>query len=413
MAREITIIGGGIIGLCCAYYLSESGYQVRVIDQTAIGDSCALGNAGYISPSHFIPLAAPGMVKKGLKWMLDAESPFYIQPRLDFQLFNWLWQFNRFCTARHVENVKLGLLQLCQKSRELYLDLAKELGDDFQLENNGCYILCESQAGLEHEVEVLQQAQQLGLQAREVSSLELQQNFPDINWQVKGGVFFPEDSHVHPGQLLKSLYRVLIKRQVEIIEQSEVTQIRASNGRIDSITTNSGVFAVEELLITAGSWSPKLAKMIGVQLPVQAGKGYSVTIDKPWDIDVPVILAEAAVAITPFEKQIRFGGTMELTGINLTINSRRVEGILKAVKRTISNFEIDNVDRETAWSGLRPLSPDGLPMIGRMPHYKNLTVACGHAMLGLTLAPVTGYLIEQIYAQKRPEWSDFINPGRF
>lgn len=413
MAKEITIIGGGIIGLSCAYYLSVSGHQVRVIDQTNIGDSCALGNAGYISPSHFIPLAAPGMVGKGLKWMFDQESPFYIKPRVDWQLMSWLWQFNRYCTHRHVNSVKLALLQLCQKSSELYSQLAAEIGNQFQLKNNGCYVLCESQVGLQAELNILEQARQLGLNAREVSCAELEQRFPSMQWAVKGGVFFPEDSHVHPGELLNSLYRILKNKNVEFIEQSQINRILVTKNKIQSVATDSKVFAVDELLIAAGSWSPQLMKLLDITLPVQAGKGYSVTIDNPWEIDVPIILAEAAVAITPFEKHIRFGGTMELAGLDLSINKARVEGILKAAKRAIANFDIDGVDRDLSWSGLRPLSPDGLPLIGRLPNYNNLTVACGHAMLGLTLAPVTGHLIEQVYAGNTPDWQAFIRPCRF
>ena len=413
MSKKVTILGGGIIGLASAYYLQANGHQVRVIEQKSVGDSCAQGNAGYISPSHFIPLAAPGMVKKGLRWLFDPESPFYLHPRFDLDFFSWLWQFNRYCSERHVQAVKKSLFELCMQSRELYLAMSQQLDHSFQLQLNGCYVLSKTSKALAAENKIVDQAKRLGMQAVTLDAAQIQQRFPEMQFAIEGGVFFPEDAHVQPGLLLKNLYEYLQKQDVEFIEHCSIEKISFKANQVESIFGNGQQFAVEELVIAAGCWSPKLAAMLNLKVPVQAGKGYSVTIDNPWSLDTPMILNESAVAITPLNGQIRFGCTMEFAGINLAIDQQRINGILKSVKNYLPDFEPASVDRDIAWAGLRPCTPDGLPMIGRMKGYNNLILATGHAMLGLTLAPVTGLLVSQIVAGEKCQWQEKISPHRF
>jgi D-amino-acid dehydrogenase len=424
-SKHVTIIGGGIIGLACAFFLNRQGHQVTVIDKNPIGDSCALGNAGYITASHFIPLAAPGMVQKGLKWMFNPESPFYIHPRFDLALIQWMWKFNLHCRKSHVDRVKNTLLQLCCESKQLYIELDKLLGHSFQLKQKGIYVVTQQQKQLQHELELVEQANAMGVNASEVTKADLQDKFPQLELDAVGGVFFPEDAHVHPGELLESLFGHLKSAGVEFIEKAEVTGIQLKSDKVQSIQLNrkdektQSTINVEELVIAGGSWSPQLIKALKLNLPIQAGKGYSVTIDKPWEIDTPIILSDSAVAITPFESQVRFGGTMELAGLDRTINPRRVNGIIKSVKRFIPNFDIDRVDQSQAWSGLRPCTPDGLPLVGRAPNLANLSVAAGHAMLGLTLAPVTGKIISEIITNGEQSnsipaiWKKHLNVARF
>ncbi|MBV1910702.1 MAG: FAD-dependent oxidoreductase [Kangiellaceae bacterium] len=413
MSKEITVLGGGIIGLSCAYYLNQIGYSVRVIDQRKIGDSCALGNAGYITPSHFVPLAAPGMVKKGIQWMLNPESPFYIHPKLDWSLLSWLWQFNRHCTRSHVERVKQALFELCSHSHRLYLDLEQVLPQKFQFQHNGIYVVSQTAKAQAEELALVRQAQQLGMNAREVSRGEFDRVFPDMEFDIDGGIYFPEDSHVHPGEFLSSLHNELKIRGVEFCENIEVKSILSKGARVTKVVGETQSFSVDELVLACGSWTPELAKQLGISIPIQAGKGYSVTVDKPWEIETPIILNEAAVAITPFKDKIRFAGTMEIAGVDLSINTRRVDGILKSVKRYIPNFDIESIDKSEAWAGLRPCSADGLPLIGRLPSYQNLTIAAGHAMLGLTLAPVTGQIIAEIISDQYENKYASILPTRF
>ena len=413
MTHKTTIIGGGVIGLACAYYLAEQGHSVRVIDQKSIGASCATGSAGYVSPSHFIPLAAPGMVSRGLKWMFDPESPFYIHPRLDGQLIAWLWQFNRHCTEKHVNNVKRALLELCLESRELYVTLNQQLPQPIDLVEKGVYVLCQTEKGIRHERDILNDANRLGLGAYEVSREELRSKYPDMDFKIEGGVFFPEDAHVQPGQLIKSLYQSLKNKDVEFVENCKIVKIESDNQRVSKIISEDQAFAVDSLVMAAGSWSTDLGKQLKLSVPVQAGKGYSLTLDNPWQVDTPMILSEGAVAVTPFGDKIRFGGTMEFAGINLKVNPRRVNGILKSVNRFISNFDWQNVDTSHAWAGLRPCSPDGLPMIGQSHQIENLIVATGHAMLGVTLAPVTGKIVSDLITGKQNSVRPEIDVRRF
>ena len=413
MSKKVTIIGGGIIGLTSAFYLQAQGHQVRIIEQNNIGESCALGNAGYISPSHFIPLAAPGMVKKGLRWLLDPESPFYLHPRFDPAFFSWLWQFNRHCSQRHVESVKRALFELCSRSKSLYVSLSQTLGDPFQLQHKGCYVLSNTAKAFKEEEAIVTQAKELGLQASSLTAEQMQARFPEMQFAIEGAVLFSDDSHVQPGLLLKSLHQYLLQQGVEIVEQCQVERIEFSGNQVTRVCTKDGQYAVEELVIAAGSWSPRLAAMLDLSIPIQAGKGYSVTIDNPWQLDAPMILNESAVAITPFGQQIRFGGTMEFAGIDLSVDQRRISGILKSVKRYLPDFNPESVDRNLAWSGLRPCSPDGLPLIGRVQGFSNLILATGHAMLGLTLAPVTGEIVSQIIAGQAHDWQAKLAPHRF
>ncbi|WP_444996361.1 NAD(P)/FAD-dependent oxidoreductase [Aliikangiella sp. IMCC44359] len=413
MKRHITIVGGGIVGLSCAYYLKQSGYDVRVIDKTVIGNSCAMGNAGYVSPSHFVPLSSPGMVAKGLRWMFNPESPFYIRPRWDKQLIAWLWQFNKHCTNKHVKNVEKTLLDLCFRSHQLYEQIWSDFKENFQFKRNGIYVLCNTDKALKEELNVKDEANLLGLKAMLVTPEELQSRLPDMQFNIKGGVLYPEDSHVHPLELMQSLHQYLLSQGVEFIENCSIDSVEISAQKVCQLANKDNEFEVDELVIASGSWSSLIGKQLNLNVPVQAGKGYSVTIEKPWRVDTPFILSEARVAITPFEKQIRFGGTMEFSGIDLSVNQRRIQGILKSVKKYITNFDIDGVDTTNAWAGLRPCSPDGLPLIGRPKRYSNVVLATGHAMLGLTLAPVTGKIVADLLSGKDEPTQNYLDPERF
>lgn len=423
--KHVTVIGGGIIGLACAYYLKQEGHSVRVIEKNAVGDSCATGNAGYVTPSHFIPLAAPGMIKKGLKWMLNPESPFYIRPRAEMSLVQWLWKFNQHCNSTHVNKVKQTLYELCSESKRLHFEIAAKIGNSYQLKQNGIYVITQSESLLNEEREIVNQAQALGLNASEVTVQELHRQFPDLQLETLGGIYFSEDAHLQPGELLASLYKDLVSSGVEFNQYVKVQRYKVKKDRVVALELErasdgaTSIEEVDELVVAAGSWSPNLLQQLNIKVPIQAGKGYSITTNNPWNIDTPIILSDSAVAITPFEKKIRFGGTMEFAGLDQTINRRRVKGILNSVKRFIPHFDIDQVNQDIAWSGLRPCTPDGLPLVGRVPKLGNVCLAAGHAMLGLTLAPITGRLISELISEQPSEkltdnrWMKYLAVGRF
>ncbi len=413
MNEKITILGGGIIGLSCAYYLTKAGAKVTVIDRNKIGESCAHGNAGYITPSHFIPLSAPGMISQGLKWMFDRESPFYIKPRFDKALFSWLWKFSRYCNKAHVNKVKKCLVDLSMESLNLYQEMSDTFEQGFEFKKNGLYVLCNTSVFLNHELETLKEANSLGLDARYVSMEEFRQLYPDLKVEAIGAIFYPEDAHVQPAKLLAQLHRYLKQNETVFMENIEIDSFELEDNKVTKLKYGEKEHGVEQLLLASGSWSNELGKKLGLNLPIQAGKGYSVTSDKCWSIQTPVILGEARVAITPFEQQIRFGGTMEFSGMDLSINKSRINGLLKSVQQYFPKFEIKAEDKEKAWAGLRPCSPDGMPLIGKSKAYSNLIIATGHAMLGLTLAPVTGKIVSDIIEGHEHESLNFLDPERF
>ncbi|GAB3514519.1 NAD(P)/FAD-dependent oxidoreductase [Emticicia fontis] len=394
------IIGSGIIGLYSAYYLQQKGHKITIIERTDGSDGCSYGNAGMIVPSHFIPLAVPGMIEKGIRWMFNSESPFYVKPRLSWDLISWGLKFAKAANPKQVEKAMPALRDISLLAKKLYQDFAKDEKNDFSFEERGLMMLCKTEHNFHEEAEVAETANKLGIEARVLDLAALHQLEPEVKPEVAGAVYYPGDAHLYPNALVKKLKDLLQKQGVEFLYNTEVTGFEADNGTIKSIKTQSGkTIAVEQLIIATGSWSPILAKQLNINLPMQAGKGYSTTLQQQTGkkLNIPSILLEARVAITPMaDNLIRFGGTMEIGGINQDINMNRVRGIIKAVPEFFPDYSIEVPKQEKVWSGLRPCSPDGLPYIGRTNKYKNLIIASGHAMMGLSLAPGTGKLVQEI-----------------
>lgn len=402
--NKTVIIGGGIIGLCCAYYLSRSGHAVMVIDRGDIQNGTSFGNAGYISPSHFTPLASPGIIAKGIRWMLSSSSPFYIQPRADIELVKWGLQFYRSANATTAARNTAPLLKILNLSRELTVDIKTEMGNPFRMEEKGCFMLYKSAGTEKHEIELAKEAGKLGIDAQIYNAKEIQQFEPELEVSVRGGVLYPIDCHLHPGDFMHTLKSWLISNGVEFKLNTEVTGFKKQGTTITDIVTSSGAFPCTELIIAAGSWLPLLTRKLGLAVLLQAGKGYSVTYQNiTKNIRYPAILVDNRVAMTPMGADLRMGGTMEISGINNRILIKRVHAIFNAAKSYYPGLPVEFPKAEGIWSGLRPLSPDGLPYIGRTKPYANLIIAGGHAMLGLSLAAGTGKLVEEIINGKKPQ----------
>lgn len=395
--KEIIIIGGGIIGLCSAYYLNQAGHKVTIIDKSDMENSCSVGNAGMIVPSHFIPLAAPGMISQGIKWMFNSESPFYVKPRFNMDLISWGMKFYKAANAKQVERAMPALRDISLLSRKLFVELASVPELQFAFETKGLLMLCKTEHAMEEETHVAQIANQLGIEAKTLSQAEVHQLEPELRPEVFGGVLFPGDAHCYPNRLIQSLINLLKSRRVKILEKTTVTGFSAKNGYVNTVVTASEQLKCDEVIIAGGSWSSEIVRSLQLSIPVQAGKGYSITLDNPLvKLNHPSILCEARVAITPMDGKLRVGGTMEIGGINADINMKRVGGIIKSVPEYFPSFNLPMPDASQVWSGLRPCSPDGLPYIGRAKNYKNLVVATGHAMMGLSLGPATGLLVKEL-----------------
>jgi D-amino-acid dehydrogenase len=403
---RIAIIGSGIIGLSSAYYLLEAGHEVTVIERGDGREGCSLGNAGMIVPSHFIPLAAPGMIEQGIKWMFDSESPFYIKPRLNWDLFSWGWKFYRAANSQQVARAMPALRDYGLLSKKLYQGLAQSPGYDFAFAQNGLMMLCKNEKTLAEEVEVAEMANHLGIEAKALSVAELHQIEDEVKPQVAGAVFYPGDAHCYPNALVQQLKDDLAQRGVQFLYHSEIVDFVVAGSEVKQIKVKDSLAGkiyswqdFNQLVIATGSWSPQLAKLLRLNLPMQAGKGYSLTHPQlaGKHLRIPSILMEAKVAITPMSDQlIRFGGTMEIGGINDQVNLNRVRGIVRAIPEFFPDYQLAMPPKENVWHGLRPCSPDGLPYLGRTWRLNNLVIASGHAMMGLSLAPATGKLVQEI-----------------
>nr|WP_299418143.1 FAD-dependent oxidoreductase [uncultured Emticicia sp.] len=423
--EETIIIGSGVIGLFSAYYLNKQGYKVTIIERSNGDDGCSMGNAGMIVPSHFIPLAVPGMIEKGIKWMFNAESPFYVKPRLNLDLLSWGLKFYQAANKKQVERAMPALRDISLLSKALYQDLAKTPDFDFSFEEKGLMMLCKTEHSFEEEVEVAHQANELGLKTKILTTKELHEFEPEVKPDVAGAIFYEGDAHLYPNQLIKNLKKHLQNKGVKFLYNTEVTGFEFEKSEIKKIkirqvvenTTQHSELKTQNLIIATGSWSPLLAEMLNIGLPMQAGKGYSITYEQNEGkkLNIPSILLEARVAITPMSANlIRFGGTMEIGGLNDAINMNRVRGIIKAVPNYFPDYQIAMPQKEQVWYGLRPCSPDGLPYIGRTNKFKNLVIASGHAMMGLSLAPATGKLVQEIIEnQKNSIEIDLYKPERY
>ncbi|MDB5201730.1 MAG: FAD-dependent oxidoreductase [Ferruginibacter sp.] len=402
--EKITIVGGGIIGLCSAYYLQKSGYEVTVIERGDITDGCSFGNMGYMSPSHFVPLASPGIIAEGLKHMLSSTSPFYVKPRLNWDLMQWGYHFYKSSNASTVKKHAPHLNNILQLSRQLMNPLRDELGDHFDMEAKGCFMMCKQPATLEHEFHLADDAEKLGLTVERLDAAGVQALEPDVEVAVSGAVLFKDDCHFNPGKLMVQLKDNLQKKGVQFQLNTTVTGFEKSGEKVTAVITDKGKFPCTQLIVATGSWLPVISKMLGVKLLLQPGKGYSYTYDHvEKNIHYPAILVDGRCAITPWKHNLRIGGTMEISGINNKVLIGRMQGIYDSAKSFYPGLNIDFPPADKIWNGLRPVTPDGLPYIGRTKNLQNVIFAGGHAMLGISQGTGTGLLVSQLIAGNKTE----------
>jgi D-amino-acid dehydrogenase len=413
--KKVIVVGAGIVGLCTAYYLQKKGIEVTVIDNTDGTNNCSYGNAGYISPSHMVPLASPGIISQGLKWMLNPESPFYIKPRLNADLIRWGLLFKKASTKARVDAAVPVLSQLTLLSKKYYEQILSDENIKAGYSDAGLLMLCKTKSALHHEIEVAEMANALHLDASVLTREETEKLEPGVTLDIEGSVLFKCDAWMTPAVFMTALKNRLIAKGVKINFNTEFTGAKKANDKITALETNKGDFVADEYVLAAGAWSPILAKSLGISIPLQAGKGYSFTLKEPViQPKLPSILVEARVATTPMLDGLRFAGTMEIAGTQLDINPLRVSGIVNSISNYLPQFKEQDFSQITPWAGLRPCTPDGLPYIGRTDKYTNLVIGTGHAMLGFTLGPVTGQLISQeILNEKKDFESKLISVNRY
>jgi D-amino-acid dehydrogenase len=374
-----------------------------------------MGNAGMVVPSHVVPLAAPGMAQMGLKMMFNPQSPFYIEPRIDLELFGWAWRFYRAANASHVARSAPLLRDLHLASRSCYEELAAAPGGDFGLVKKGLLMLCKTERALAEEGSAAERASRLGIPAQVLDARATAALEPGVEMEIAGAVYYPKDCHLNPAGFLSFLAQQLRLAGAQFHYETEVAGWRAAEGRIEAVRTSRGELTADEYVLCGGSWSPEIVRELKLRIPIQAGKGYSVTLARPRQRpQICSIFVEARLAVTPMDGGLRFGGTMEIAGLDTSINDARVRGIVNSVPRYYPQFKVEDFANVPAWVGLRPCSPDGLPYLGRSGRFRNLSIATGHAMMGLSLGPITGKLMADILSDQTPSIDiGLLSPDRY
>lgn len=410
LSQRIGVVGAGIIGLCSAHYLVERGYEVTVFDPGGFAN-CSVGNAGMVVPSHFVPLAAPGMVQMGMKMLLNPESPFgfHLPPTLD-QL-KWSWRFIRSCTTQHVAKHEVLLRDMNLESRALYDQLCEQLGIGFEWHKRGLLMICEKQETLDAEAHLAKRANELGVRAKILNPSELRAVDPNIEMQAAGAVHFLDDGHLTPQNFMSKLRKSLVDRGVEFVEELVGDFKKIANS--PTVITEADTRAFDQVVIATGANAISLARELDLNLPMMAGKGYSFNLDQPVQMpDLCSILVEARVAVTPMASGLRFAGTMELGPPQRSVNPKRLAGIKKSIPKYFPQFQLSDFDNKEVWLGLRPCSPDGIPYMGRVAKHPEFIIATGHSMMGLSLGPFSGQYVAKIVSGEISD-TGLLDPNRY
>lgn len=404
VTTEVAVIGGGAIGLCTARALQRRGREVTVIEEGRFGGQCSTGNAGLVVPSHVVPLAAPGVIGQGLRWLLRRDSPFRIKPRFDLGLLHWLWRFYRACTERHVERSIPLLRDLSLESRALYEEWARSYETDLGFRDSGLLMLHSTENGREEVHEEAEQARAAGLEVQALDREGVEEKASSLPSSVEGGVYYTQDGMLTPTRLIEALEEELSDQENTTLSPGVgVTGFEHENGSINAIQTTSGRVKADTIVLAAGAWAAPLGDELGLDVPIEPAKGYSVTVEVPSGRpETPFILTEEKVSVTPMGEQVRFAGTLELAGFDASVDPYRVSPILDVANEYDPSGGPVSPDTVDPWVGFRPCTPDGLPIIGPVAQYDNLIMATGHCMLGMSLAPVTGRLVAETIEHESP-----------
>jgi len=398
MAKRLNaiVIGGGAIGCGAAYYLAKQGCQVRVLEASRVGRACSHGNCGYICPSHALPLTAPGAVQRVVRAMFDKDSALYIKPRFDPALWLWLVRFALRCRRRNVRPVAVARQALLASSMQLYRQLLAEESLDVEWEDRGLLFVYKSPrefAAYQSTAESVRR--DFGIEMIPYPGERLAELEPALRSDLGGGWHCPTDSHLRPDRLMAALVSVLRSQGVEIVEQAAVTAFDIGGGRARSIHTTRGSMTGDVFILAAGAESPVFAKQLDCRIPIQPGKGYSITLPRPErGPNIPMIFEESHVAATPWQSGLRIGSTMEFVGYDRSINRRRIELFMRAAAEHLAQPPGGPIQEE--WYGWRPMTYDELPCVGPAPRASNVIVAAGHGMIGISTMTATGKLVSEL-----------------
>jgi D-amino-acid dehydrogenase len=395
-AGHVVVVGGGVIGAACAYYLRRSGWTVTVMDQGGIGQGCSHANCGFVCPSHVLPLAAPGAVRAALKALFQRHAPLSIKPRFDPALWAWLYRFARRCNHANMMEAGRAIQALLNSSRRLYDELLKEEAIDCEWQARGLLFVLRSPAAMEHYAQTDRLlSESFGLPAKRFDGDALIALEPALKPGLAGGWLYETDAHLRPDKLMASWRRVLEARGVVVREGCAVRSVVREGGRARAVVTAQGETAADAFVFATGALTPLLNEHLGCQVPIQPGKGYSITMPRPARCpSIPLIFEEHRVAVTPMQSGYRLGSTMEFAGYDATLSRRRLDLLREGARHYLHEPYGEPVLEE--WFGWRPMTPDGKPIIDRSPTLGNVWIAAGHNMLGLSMAPATGKLVAEL-----------------
>ncbi|CAN5666611.1 FAD-dependent oxidoreductase [soil metagenome] len=410
---DVLIVGGGVIGLACALALVEAGRGVRVLEAKGIGSGSSYGNCGTITPSHAAPLAAPGTVAKALRWMLSPDAPLYVAPRFDPALWFWLLRFSRRCNTRDWQAAMRARAALLLASREALPDWIERHGLDCEFAASGMDYVFRSPQALEHFAHELPLLANLGVASERIGGAAYVRTEPALRDGIAGVVRFPGDARLRPDRYVDELARVLRAAGGVIEEGCEVNAIETVRGGV-RVNTARGAREARDVIIATGAWSPRLARSVGLAgLPVQPGKGYSITYDRPPVVPRrPIVLSERSVCVTSWDSGFRLGSTMEFAGYDTSLNRCRLDAIERGAREYL-HHPVGPVKREE-WYGWRPLACDDLPIIGAVPARDHIWLATGHGMLGVSMSTATASLVADLVCGHAPRIDPVpYAPGRF
>jgi D-amino-acid dehydrogenase len=401
--RRVVVVGGGVIGVCCAYFLAKEGADVTLVERGEVGGAASFGNAGTIAAGH-PPLNKPGRIRRSIVELLNPKSPLYIPVRWDPGLWKWLWTFRRFCTDHHLSKSMRALAPLGQASLDLFDALVESEGLDCDYGHNGYYEVCRTKRGLAEVTHDAAMMRQYGYHPRELDGDELREIEPAILEGAVGGVHFPEAATCDPHRFVLELADRSVRHGARIETGRGVEEVLSAGSDVRGVRLEDGeILSANAVVLATGSYSGQLTRKFGLRLPVRAGKGYHRDLEHPDGGPLPpsvaCVLTETSVFCTPMAGFTRLAGTLEFSGVNHEMRPQRLEQLTVAAETYLGGMRGAVIRSE--WCGLRPCTPDGIPYVGPVPGQSGLFVATGHAMLGLTLGPVTGRLIEGYVLDQR------------
>jgi D-amino-acid dehydrogenase len=398
---DILVVGGGVIGLACAYYLARAGRSVRLIERETMGAGASHGNCGLIFVSDLPPLCAPGAIGHELLRTLKGTSPLYIKPRPDVSLAAWLLRFAANCNRRHLAHAIKARDAILRVSGTLFTDLISEEDLVCDYDRRGLLMVFTDPAAMAAYDKTNRLLAPFGLAAAAYDRKAIRALEPALGERVCGGWYHRADSHLRPERLMTAWSRATREKGVMVDEGCRLDGFETRNGQVTGARTSLGRFTADQFVLAAGAWTPALGRQLGLRVPVQPGKGYSITMERPsTGPRIPCYFYESNVVATPWQSGFRLGGTMEFSGFDQQLNQRRLGNLETAAARYLREPP-DRVEKER-WTGLRPMCADDLPIIGRMPDVNNLYIATGHGMLGISTATGTGRLIADLILGRQP-----------